>query len=167
MFIGAMALLLIGSAASVRIGPLKPYVGPVAHWLAKWVREQIPAEAPPPPPQPIKHSDLPPHAVSLIQKEEAAAQKGKQPSQEVPHNPQSATPENTGWLSLDSTPPAQVFDGATELGVCPLFKIPLPAGAYRLRLVDHDGNNRSLSASVKAGELTTLKIQVADLPLED
>ena len=78
-----------------------------------------------------------------------------------------ASRDGVGWLSLFSVPPAQVYDGDTNLGVSPLVKVPLPAGTYRLRLVDPDGKNRRLSAPVKKGEVTTLTIKVSDLPVEE
>ncbi|HEX4622530.1 MAG TPA: serine/threonine-protein kinase, partial [Myxococcaceae bacterium] len=78
-----------------------------------------------------------------------------------------AAKDGLGWLSLFTVPPAQVFDGANNLGVSPLVKVPLPAGTYRLRLVDPEGQNRMLSAKIKPGEVSTMKISVGDLPLEN
>jgi serine/threonine protein kinase, bacterial len=78
-----------------------------------------------------------------------------------------AARDGLGWLSLFTVPPAQVFDGATNLGVSPLVKVPLPSGTYRLRLVDPDGLNRMLSVPIKPGEIQTMKIRVGDLPLDN
>jgi serine/threonine-protein kinase len=78
-----------------------------------------------------------------------------------------AAKDGLGWLSLFTVPPAQVFEGTTNLGVSPLLKVPLPAGTYRLRLVDPEGQNRMLSTKIKPGEVNTMKISVGDLPLEN
>ena len=72
-----------------------------------------------------------------------------------------------GWLSLFTVPPTAVYDGPTNLGTTPLVKVPLEEGTYRLRLVDPDGQNRMLSAPIKPGQETKLKIRVTDLPLEN
>ncbi len=73
-----------------------------------------------------------------------------------------------GWIELYTVPRAAVFDGATSLGTTPLLKFPLPVGIYRLRVVDPtdaEAASRLLSAPVKPGEVTKIRIRLADLPL--
>jgi hypothetical protein len=63
----------------------------------------------------------------------------------------------TGFLSLRTTPWTRVYHGAVELGDTPLFKVELPAGKVKLRLLNPDkGIDRSLQVTIKKGEVTTL-----------
>ncbi|MFL5321710.1 MAG: serine/threonine protein kinase, partial [Myxococcaceae bacterium] len=76
----------------------------------------------------------------------------------------TAKDSGVGWLTLYTVPPAAVFDGDDQLGTTPLTKIPFPVGVYKLRVIDPDGTDRILSAPIKAGEVTSMKLRVADLP---
>ena len=76
-----------------------------------------------------------------------------------------AAKAGVGWLSLATVPPSAVFDGPTQIGTTPLVKVPFDEGIYRLTVVDPDGQQHFLSAPIKPGEVTTLKIVVSDLPL--
>ncbi|NMO21464.1 protein kinase [Pyxidicoccus fallax] len=82
--------------------------------------------------------------------------------------PKGAAKAGLGWMTLYTVPPAAVFDGATSLGTSPLLKFPLPVGTYRLRVVDPtdaEAPSRLLSAPIKPGEVTKIRIRLADLPL--
>lgn len=79
-------------------------------------------------------------------------------------NSRTAKEDGVGWLTLYTVPPAAVFDGDTQLGTTPLTKVPFPVGVYKLKVMDPDGTERVLSAPIKAGEVTSMKLRVADLP---
>ncbi|HVG57967.1 MAG TPA: protein kinase [Hyalangium sp.] len=80
-------------------------------------------------------------------------------------DPRKMRKAGIGLLTLYTVPRAAVFDGQTSLGTTPLTKVPLPAGTYRLRVVDPDGNSRMFSAPVELAKDNKYTIKVSDLPL--
>ncbi|MBE2254419.1 MAG: protein kinase [Myxococcus sp.] len=72
-----------------------------------------------------------------------------------------------GYLSLRTVSPssAAVFLEGTALGSTPLVKLPLEAGVHRLRVVDGDSKNRTLSVTITAGKTEELNVNVSSLPL--
>jgi serine/threonine-protein kinase len=79
-------------------------------------------------------------------------------------SPQAMRKSGIGLLNLRTVPPAGVYDGQTKLGTTP-FRVPLPAGTYRLRLVDPDGNSRLFSAPVELAKEKKYTIRLSDLPM--
>lgn len=56
-----------------------------------------------------------------------------------PRWPDGLTPANRGYLSVDSEPWSWVFVDGVRLGMTPLWRHPLPAGAREVRLVGANG----------------------------
>jgi serine/threonine-protein kinase len=79
-------------------------------------------------------------------------------------DPRKMRKAGIGLLTLYTVPRAAVFDGQTSLGTTPLMKVPLPAGTYRLRVVDPEGNSRLFSAPVELAKDNKYTIKVSDLP---
>jgi serine/threonine-protein kinase len=79
-------------------------------------------------------------------------------------DPRKMRKARIGLLTLYTIPRAAVFDGQTSLGTTPLLKVPLPAGTYRLRVVDPEGNSRMFSGVVEVAKDNKYTIKVSDLP---
>jgi serine/threonine-protein kinase len=79
-------------------------------------------------------------------------------------DPRKMRKAGIGLLTLYTVPRAAVFDGQTSLGTTPLMKVPLPAGTYRLRVVDPDGTSRMFSGVVEVAKDNKYTIKVSDLP---
>jgi serine/threonine-protein kinase len=79
-------------------------------------------------------------------------------------DPRKMRKAGIGLLTLYTVPRAAVFDGQTSLGTTPLMKVPLPAGTYRLRVVDPEGNSRMFSGVVEVAKDNKYTIKVSDLP---
>jgi len=62
-----------------------------------------------------------------------------------------AAPAASGWLNVESTPPARIFVDGIELGTTPLVDRPLQPGRHELRAVLSDGRTKTLAIDVPAG----------------
>jgi hypothetical protein len=62
-----------------------------------------------------------------------------------------AAPAASGWLNVESTPPARIFVDGIELGTTPLVDRPLQPGRHALRAVLSDGRTKTLAIDVPAG----------------
>jgi serine/threonine-protein kinase len=58
-----------------------------------------------------------------------------------------------GLISIDSTPFATIYVDGAKLGVTPLVKKPLHAGAHKLKAVLADGRSRTIEIDVRASKL--------------
>jgi serine/threonine protein kinase, bacterial len=78
---------------------------------------------------------------------------------EVVRDQKSAKKAEVGYLTLYTVNPskAAVFEQETALGTTPLQRVPLDEGSHTLRIVDGDSQNRTLTVTVKAGQVTELK----------
>ncbi len=88
---------------------------------------------------------------------------------EVVRDKKSATALDVGYLSLRTVNPSEaaVFDGNTHLGSTPLAKVPLDEGVHKLRIVDGDSKNRSLSVTIEGGKTMEVRaVDVQSLPLQ-
>ena len=65
-----------------------------------------------------------------------------------------------GWLSIDSTPFAEIFVDDRSLGVTPIVHRSLPAGPHRVRAVLRDGRSQDLRVTI-AADKPTAPIHVA------
>jgi serine/threonine protein kinase len=78
----------------------------------------------------------------------------------------AAASAETGLLSLNLEPSAQVFLGGRALGETPLSKVSLPVGRHSLRLIGPDGQARRLSVDIKPGDTTSVRMQLELLARE-
>jgi eukaryotic-like serine/threonine-protein kinase len=78
-------------------------------------------------------------------------------SSAVPASPAvSATqPSTAGWYAIDSSPYATIFIDERKIGDTPLDRIPLSAGAHRVRAVLADGRQRSFAIDIAADRKTS------------
>jgi len=77
--------------------------------------------------------------------------------------PRSATPRPSaavGYLSITTLPWSTVFCDDKKLGVTPLFRLELPAGEHRLRLVNERGKAVSRRIFIRAGQVTKLSVSL-------
>ncbi len=58
-----------------------------------------------------------------------------------------------GFVSIDSTPYATIYVDGVKLGVTPLVKKPLRAGAHKVKAVLGDGRSRTIEIDVRSGKL--------------
>jgi eukaryotic-like serine/threonine-protein kinase len=66
-------------------------------------------------------------------------------------------PKAPGTLRLNTVPWTEVYLGKRKLGVTPLLDLPMPAGRYKLDLVNPEtGLQRSLWVTIKPGKATVL-----------
>jgi hypothetical protein len=63
----------------------------------------------------------------------------------------AGAPVASGWLSVESTPPARIYVDGVELGTTPLVGRPLQPGRHELRAVLSDGRTKTLAVDVPAG----------------
>jgi len=69
--------------------------------------------------------------------------------------------EEQGFLTLDTVPWTTVFLGKRKLGETPLVKVPVPAGALELTLVNAEaGVREGYVARVKPGEVTRTRLDL-------
>ena len=61
-----------------------------------------------------------------------------------------------GWLTLDTTPWTQVYEGNKYLGDTPLARVALPAGTHQLRLANPDQNVKQAVEVVIQPDKTTV-----------
>lgn len=77
-----------------------------------------------------------------------------------------AAPKKTGFLTLVSNPPARVFRGVNDLGTTPLFRLKLPAGRFRLKLLFGATDARELNVEIEAGKTSVFNFKSPqDLPV--
>ncbi|MBN2495736.1 MAG: serine/threonine protein kinase [Deltaproteobacteria bacterium] len=77
-----------------------------------------------------------------------------------PEPPPKAEAVGFGFLRLDSDPWTEVYLGEKKLGPTPLFKVELPAGTHRLRLVNEEAHiDRRVEIRIRKGELTKRSIR--------
>jgi hypothetical protein len=60
-----------------------------------------------------------------------------------------------GWYAIDSSPYATIFVDDRKIGDTPLDRIPLSAGAHRVRAVLTDGRQRSFAIDIAADRKTS------------
>lgn len=65
------------------------------------------------------------------------------------------TPSTAGWYAIDSSPYATIFIDDRKIGDTPLDRIPLSAGAHRVRAVLADGRQRSFAIDIAADRKTS------------
>ncbi len=88
---------------------------------------------------------------------------------EVVKDSKTAKNADVGFLSLRTINPssAAVFNGGEALGSTPLTRHPMDVGVHRLRIVDGDAKNRTLSVTIEAGKVSEMKaVDVQSLPLQ-
>lgn len=72
-----------------------------------------------------------------------------------------AAKEEPGFLTLDSRPWSRVSEGGRALGVTPLNRVSLPAGAHTLTLENPDkGLSKTVTVQVKSGEATVRSVEL-------
>jgi len=83
---------------------------------------------------------------------------GDQPDVKPPVETTSPPVETgTGYLTLRTSPWTRVFQGKVDLGDSPLFKIELPVGKVKLRLVNKEkGIDERVEVTIKKDEVTTV-----------
>jgi serine/threonine-protein kinase len=65
-----------------------------------------------------------------------------------------------GWLTLDTTPWTQVYEGKRLLGDTPLANVALPAGAHQLRLTNPDQNvSQTVEVVIESNKTTVTKLE--------
>jgi hypothetical protein len=57
-----------------------------------------------------------------------------------------------GWVSIDSDPYATIFIDGKKVGVTPLARIPLGAGAHRVKAVSSQGGEQTFNLSIESGK---------------
>jgi serine/threonine-protein kinase len=64
-----------------------------------------------------------------------------------------AANDTPGWVSIDSDPYATIFIDGKKVGVTPLARIPLQAGAHRVKAVSSQGGTeQSFNVSIESGK---------------
>jgi serine/threonine-protein kinase len=98
--------------------------------------------------------------------------KRRPPRRVTPPEPRVETPprpapepavvvEEGGFLTLDTVPWTTVYLGKRKLGETPLVKVPVPAGALELTLVNAESNVREgYLANVKAGQVFRTRLDL-------
>jgi len=71
--------------------------------------------------------------------------------------PRSTEPREPGFLTVWTTPYSKVYLGGRLLGTTPMAKREVPAGRHRLRLVNPDHPEKTVSVTVRAGEVTRVR----------
>lgn len=126
-------------------------------------------EDPPPPEEKkgpvaeVKKEEPPPEAAP----EKKVVQKVRQPVVQKPPADKvvvaAADPKATGQLTLVTTPWAKVQWKSQDLGVTPLFKVPMPVGKHTLRLIGPDNQVVMLPVEIREGVVTTMRQKLGDI----
>ncbi len=97
----------------------------------------------------------------------ATAAKGSDGEVQVVKDRRTAADAALGYFSIRTVNPSatDVYDGDLKLGATPLAKIPLEAGAHKLKVYDADANPRMLSVIIESGKHVEMKgLDVSSLP---
>jgi serine/threonine-protein kinase len=87
----------------------------------------------------------------------AAPEEKAPPEKQEPSRPK-------GTLTLVTTPESEVSTGGRKLGRTPLFNVPLTAGNHQLKLKGDDGVTHVFPVAIKAGQKTSYRLLLEDLP---
>jgi eukaryotic-like serine/threonine-protein kinase len=68
---------------------------------------------------------------------------------------ESAISAASGWYAIDSSPYATIYVDGRKLGDTPLDRIPLSAGAHRVRAVLPDGRERAFAIDIAPDRKTS------------
>lgn len=113
------------------------------------------APTPPAPPAPVEA----PHPAPIPERAPRAsvgALPAAAPKAAVPLVAAPDSAPKMGWLTLDTTPWTQVYEGNKYLGDTPLARVALPAGTHQLRLANPDQNVKQAVEVVIQPDKTTV-----------
>ena len=68
-----------------------------------------------------------------------------------------------GYLTIDSSPYAEIFVDGRKIGITPLVRIPLSAGRHVVRAVAASGDVKKLTIRVKSGEIQSRRVRFPDM----